>query len=382
MNIEKYLERWEQAGIIQKEQSAKILKYEQEQPSASWVIFGLSGLGVAVVMTGLISLIAANWIYLSTVAKLVSYFILLGTLGYFTYKRSPVPGVVRESLLTAYGLLVLAGIGLIAQIYHVQADGHQAIFFWLVIILPVVLATSSRLLNNIWFVGFALATTLWVMDSNWNPSTSGPELTRAFIAAAAPYVFLAIGYSLPKIISEQFCNAARFWSYVTILIPFAIFGNLAWAHTKEGLIDMGIGSLPLIPLFAAALAIVCVLLRKIQQGAFLTYAICGTITATAILFLTPLIVELTEDHEIIGCALFILAWCGSATIAAAIQRRRLFDFAALVIAVRFIVVYFEVFGSLAATGLGLILSGGVILGTAFLWHKYRGQVAKTIQEAA
>jgi uncharacterized membrane protein len=84
-------------------------------------------------------------------------------------------------------------------------------------------------------------------------------------------------------------------------------------------------------------------------------------------------------NQIVGCALFIGAWSGAAAIAASMHRRRLFDFAAAVIAVRFIIVYFEVFGSLAATGLGLVTSGVVILGIAYLWYRFRRRVARALE---
>jgi hypothetical protein len=126
-------------------------------------------------------------------------------------------------------------------------------------------------------------------------------------------------------------------------------------------------------------ALLGVKFRRIQPGEHLTYAIWATLILSGILIIIPSFVDV-GDQPILGCALFIAVWSGAAAIAAANERRRLFDAAALIIGIRFIVVYFQVFGSLAATGLGLILSGSVILGVAYLWYRYRGQVAAAIQE--
>jgi uncharacterized membrane protein len=380
MNIEKHLSRWTDAGIISSDQSKAIIQFEAQQPSAGWIIFGLSGLGIFVVLTGVVSLVAANWYDLSAVMKLCAYFTVFVLLAYFAFKREKIEGVVREALLSAFGLYALAGIGLIGQIYHLRSDGYQGLFFWLAIILPVSLCTKSKLLNNIWFIGFAIAVSMWVSVKTLTFSKEQVDLTPVYMAISLPYLFLVIGYSLPKVLSENYCSAARFWSYVTILIPFAIFGNFAWATNGLRLYDEHIGVLPLIPITAALAALAAVGLRRIQCGTFLTYAICGTIIASVLLFLIPFSF-VTGAHDILGCALFITTWSGAAAIAVAIQRKALFDFAALVIGLRFIIVYFEVFGSLAATGLGLIVSGAVILGTAYAWHRYRGQVVKTIQES-
>ena len=91
--------------------------------------------------------------------------------------------------------------------------------------------------------------------------------------------------------------------------------------------------------------------------------------------------ELPPQSDVVGCFLFLLPWASAAAVAAAMERKRLFDLAALVIGIRFIVVYFQVFGSLAVTGVGLIISGSVILGIAYLWYRYRGNVARAIREA-
>ena len=52
--------------------------------------------------------------------------------------------------------------------------------------------------------------------------------------------------------------------------------------------------------------------------------------------------------------------------------------ASLVIALRVVIVYFEVFGSLAMRGLGLIFSGIVILTISFMWHRFRVRVRQQL----
>ena len=60
--------------------------------------------------------------------------------------------------------------------------------------------------------------------------------------------------------------------------------------------------------------------------------------------------------------------------------KRLFDIASFVIAVRFIVVYFEFLGSHSLTGVGLIISGAVIVGIGILWNRGRRSVSHTLGE--
>jgi hypothetical protein len=75
-----------------------------------------------------------------------------------------------------------------------------------------------------------------------------------------------------------------------------------------------------------------------------------------------------------GAALFLLTWGLAAALAARLRRRRLFKALTIAIALRFIFAYFEAFGSLALTGLGLVVSGGLILAVALAWDRARRKV--------
>lgn len=380
MKTEKNVERWISAGLLTPEQGDAIVAYERDHVSASWVLYGLTGLGCTVVLIGVISIIAANWDLISPAVKLSGYFISLSTLAFFTAKRLQIPGVVREALLTSFAGYVLAGIGLVGQIYNLKSDGYSAIFFWLALILPVVLLTSSRLLNNLWFVGLISGVTIWVAATI---SEETAQL-RAAIVLSLPYLFIALGYVL-GVRAPFFAAASRVWGFAVLLFPFAIAGNVAWSVGNEEFLvreNIGLGKYVYYPLLSAVFAGTMACARSFTRSKLLTYAILIVLGGVSILTLPPLSTPIMGRHPILGCALFILAWAGAAAIAAAMERRRLFDIAALVIGVRFIVVYFQVFGSLAATGIGLIVSGAVILSVAYGWFRYRGAVVKALQEAA
>ena len=380
MKTERMLKRWREAGLLTAQQSQAIQDYEREHVSASWILYGLTGLGISVLLIGVISIFAANWHAIPASAKLVLYFLSLAALGFATWWRLAVTGALKESLITAFGLYVLAGIGLIGQTYHLESDGYSALFLWLALILPISLCTESRLLNNIWFVGLIVAVSLWVGHVA-NENNFGPYL---FFVLALPHLVIACGYLLHSQ-SPYFAEAARVWGFAVLLIPFAIYGNVVWGSVESLSLDLSADSLSgwwrHAPIAAAACAGVCAIKRPFRQGWLLTAAILSILFFSLLLTVAPITIKLTGSHPLLGCSLFILAWAGAAALAAGMERRRLFDLAAFVIGVRFVVVYFEVFGSLAATGLGLILSGGVILGISYLWFTYRGRVQKALMGA-
>ena len=375
MNYEKITRRWVEAKIIDDTAAARIIQFEHERPSASWVMYGVTGIGVTVVSTGIISIIAANWDQISDLQKLSAYFIFLAICGSALINRAKTPGIVREALLTFFAGMILAGEGLIGQIYHLQSDGYSAIFLWLALILPLTFMSQSQLINHIWFAGMTFAMCVWNLE---NTSFLHPNFSRMNVTLAVPYIFLGLGYGAGHLLPYRFSAAMRIWSYGWLLAGWATFGNFIWADdsTYRNSKDFG-GSI--LPVLAAITAITGVIFRKIQPGRNLTIAIIFTLSAISALTI-PSIMSSPPQGTLIGCFLFILSWGGAAAVAAMNEEKRLFDFAAMVIGIRFIVVYFEVFGSLAATGFGLILSGTVILSVTYLWHRYRGKVARRVKE--
>jgi hypothetical protein len=95
--------------------------------------------------------------------------------------------------------------------------------------------------------------------------------------------------------------------------------------------------------------------------------------------IAPSVLKSTWLSDVCGAAGFIAVWAAAAAAAAAASMKKLFDIASFVIAIRFIVIYFEVFGSLSMTGIGLIISGAVIIGIAILWNRGRRTVTSRLR---
>jgi hypothetical protein len=72
-----------------------------------------------------------------------------------------------------------------------------------------------------------------------------------------------------------------------------------------------------------------------------------------------------DDITVLAAALFMALWIGIAAAALAAHWRGVFQLAVGVIAVRLIILSFELAGDLLASGFGLILSGLLILGVAW-----------------
>jgi uncharacterized membrane protein len=371
------LASWVEHGIISAEQAEKITAHEGHDPERPWALYGIAGIGVTALVTGIVSLIAANWYDISAPVKLGCYFALLGCVGYAFYRYETRPGLVRETLLTLFVPLVLAGIGLIAQVYNLHGDGWQALLLWLSITLPVVCLAQSWATVHLWTVALLVTSFVWAEASH---AGQLPDFGRVCIVASLPLMFVAAGCAAEHHarFNAFLRKALLTWGALSVVLVGTLVANLLWVESNS--VPQEHLAYVLVPWFALGAASLAAWLRPdVERDARLL--LIGVLLSTGTFMTLPLLFAFNSSSlasQLLGATGFFATWILVAAAAAHLRRKRWFDLASLVIAVRVVVVYFEVFGSLAMTGLGLIFSGTVVLGIAFAWHKFRGRVRQQL----
>jgi uncharacterized membrane protein len=369
---------WTERGFISSEQAQKILTFENANPGRSWVASGVAAIGVVAITTGIISTIAANWQSIPDATKLALYFILQVALGIGVWRFSRKPGLARETLLSLFALTVLGGIGLVGQIFHLESDGWQALRFWLILILPITLLAQSKFLPNVWFAGLCVTLGVWYFSGQSVFSNTLEPITRFMLPLTFIYGTIAIGGISDKFECAHFIRAARLWGWFVLLGGVVTVTDGLWASKSIAEIPALPLSAVLAPFFASLVAAGAYFLRsrnfEERNGALVLMILAPL---SFLLFILPLTMQ-WRGYELLGITFFLLEFSLAAAAAALLNRRRLFDLATFVIAARLIVAYFEVFGSLAATGIGLIISGAVILGAVWGWYRLRSYCAHLI----
>lgn len=384
--LEERVKVWKDHDFITSEQAQKIVTFENSNPGRSWIAYGVAAIGLVAIATGFISIIAANWESISDPTKLALYFIIQTILGLGFWKFSGKSGLTREILLSLFALFVLGGIGLVGQIFHLESDGWQGLRFWLILILPITFLAQSRFLPNIWFAGLYTTLAIWYGSAERNfisdySAREAAEISRMMLPLTFTYGIIAIGALTKKLEFTSFINAARLWGWLVLLGGVATVTNILWTHRNinDPVFPFSIG---LVPFIFSLVAAGCYFLRsKIpdeRKGALVLMILSPL---SCLLLILPLTMQ-RIGHDILGIAFFLLEFGLAAAAAALLNRKRLFDLATFVIAIRFIVAYFEVFGSLAATGVGLIISGLVILGAVWGWYKLRSHFALLLARKA
>ena len=418
-NTKKKLSTWREAGLISQEIEERILAYEASSEGTNWVGFGLAGVGIVALLTGLISVIAANWDWLPDSVKLGGYFAVQSVLGLLFLQTSQRPGMWREVTLAVFALFFWGGISLFGQVYNLSGSWSDASQLWLILSFPALLS-GTRFLPLVWCLTSIGTVWLWgeqreflngavwlaltfplarsgavpllagtwcvvLLNLAWSWQSLGVPGT--FFIDPTPFFMIAAFFRVKgrQYVSERFHTALLVWGFGAILavaVPFADFELSCRPHIPMALYQVS----PLrLTLFwsAAILAAVCALQQRsaprIQRLNAAALIFCSAIFIALSL---PIAhdVQIPEDLiGVLGAGGFLLVWLLAAAAAGMARHRALYNVATFVIAVRFIIVYFQAFGGLTTTGIGLIVSGVAIISIGLAWNRIRRTLFSALQ---
>ena len=388
--IEKKLQQWLNAQLINPEQYQAIERFEAEHspPRKLWVSIML--LGVAVMGLGVISLIAANWAFIPLLVKLLLAFITLSLVGMSVWALDQHNHPLGfETALTGFLIGCLAMIGLIAQLFHLGGQWYHALLGWGIMTLPLVLF-AKRLLARFLWVSISLAGLIGTILAIPSPDIPFDVILQVlpllgFLVTIIVYYASVFIQALVKLSSStlfwmQFSGLVAlgyidglrtlgertdlpsYW-YLTVLILSAIVGAGIVLNRQYSLLNR--------VLLISALLLLIVYYHPtllFNGNTYYDYFWSSTTTTSwwqaddiRAPLLTLIILSLYAMH--VGNQGLITS----------------FNILTLLIGIRFIILYFQALGGLAATGLGLIISGALLIAIAGAWQKYRTRLQQWTQ---
>lgn len=387
-NLEKKLLNWLDQGLIDQEQLAAINQYELNKAKSTntpWWLYSLLILGASIISLGVISLIAANWANIPDLIKLgAAFFLLLLLAATILWQQQSTTSYAYDALITAFIILCLAVIGLISQIFHQGGHWYHALLLWSAITLPVVLFARQLFAYFFWSTLFFHAA-IWGaigLSSGTFDGTDYVQLPALFLLAP---LLAATGYAFTRLSQhlKPFQSSFFFWFQISGLVALIFIDiirsggeirsfDLSWylpAYIVAAILMSLIASNPGYRLVNKALLISIILLLLLYFHPFILfdgetrYSYTATQSASATTFWTA--------DDVRAPFLTILILFLYATHAGNSGQHRTFNVMTFLIGLRFVILYFQAMGGLAATGVGLILSGLMIIGIAWFWHKSR-----------
>lgn len=356
---ERKLRAWQQAGLIDAEtaQAIRVWEAENGRPLVLWAVIGIAVLSIAL---GLISVVAANWEDIPVLVRLGVHFAMLAgaALALWRLGQDRVRPWREEALLFVFGALGLTFFGHLGQAYQTTSPLWQPLGAWLVLFGPLFLLRGKGAPTALALIG-VLVFAVWDY-AVW--SRSGPmEVLRFAVPTALPLAFAPIGAVLRY-------REGRTWFWQRLEeLGFAYgLGGASLLAIIAGFERFSRGGdsaqmLQVILIWALAGLAAAALTWRARPDPSGQAAAAVLAGAAGILLLTwPL-----SGNQVMAALLFMALWALVGWMALKGQWRGVFQLAVAVLALRLIVLSFELEDDLLTSGFGLIAAGLLILGIAW-----------------
>lgn len=364
------IEAWHKAGLIDAATRDALLAHEDAhaRPVALWAVFGIGALAIGL---GLISVVAANWEAIPAQLRLGVHFALIaGALAGLVLgaeRLARVSPAMPEALLFIAGALGLSFFGHLGQVYQTSSPLWQPLGLWLVMFAPILLMMGQSWLVAASVMG-ACIWGAWDYADNALRFVSGADMSLghalwlALVTAApvlmAPLAAWLRGRSVRRAFWRRLEQAALAYGVAGASFVCAAAG-------MGGLRGEALAAEPAMLLRGAI---------GIAAGAALAWArpgisgrMAGAIIAGAgaAMMLALALASLPSGRDVAGALLFMALWAGIGAAALAAGWRGVFQLAVSVIALRLIILSFELASDLLLSGFGLIISGLLIVGVGW-----------------
>jgi uncharacterized membrane protein len=376
------LKAWEQAGLIDAETAERIRAWEADhaRPLLLWAVIGIAALAIGL---GIISVVAANWDDIPGIVRLAIHFALMaGIAGFLLWKARELAGQqpwMHEAALFVFGLLGLTFLGHVGQVYQTSSPLWQPIALWLVLFAPLLLLEGLS-----WLIAAAIMVMLVIATSNYAIQVAErmpglgdiEQMVRIATAVSAPVLVAGLGAW-----GRRASTREAFWrrleqlglvygvALASLVIVVSAFDR--WpADEDAGLI---FGALAIGAVTGLAASALVWWARPGISGRAQAHVLQGGA-------LTVLFAYAMSDSQTLAGILFMVFWAGIAASALYAGWRGVFQVAVGVVALRLIVLSFELASDLLTSGAGLIASGLLILGVAWVALRVSRQFAPQAEE--
>jgi uncharacterized protein (DUF983 family) len=374
MRLKSQLQRWRSADVIDDATAGRIEAYEASRHGFRFST-AMFGLGALAMVLGAVAIVASNWNAIPASAKLLAHAVLnaglaVGVLKAINANRP----TAREILLFLLAGATLTFIALIGQIYQTGAPLWQALALWLLITSPFLFYLArSKITVACWILSFwaTLGTAAETIEHRLGPL----NLDVAFYALV-PFVMIGVGLWVALRARWPVWPALiAMGGYVLITLAVSA-AQIAWIDGNGLGLEKHSAQLNVafLATLAAAIALVALRRARILEPALLEASLFPLISVPV--GFAPLLIRHGE-WPVIGAGVFMAYWALVGWTGLQAGYRSLLNLAIIVIALRLVIVYVELFGGLLATGVGLIVSGGLLIGVVWATGKLIRRLGRT-----
>ena len=357
-------------GVVDQETKQKLQNFADnyEQKSILSFLNAIGFFGGAAIILGLILLVSHNWNQIPNLLKISTYLATLTAFHIAAYSLREKNQKISRILYFISAGYVLAGIGLIAQIYHLHSNIGTAYLIWFIMILPMALLLRDGWIGTLAMLSFYL----WVnINANLNFYDFGDDDKSQLIYITA---LLSSMVLLPKTFTrlKDSLHHIKLIGYISLAIMTLTMG---FSHEILSKHQEPISLHPItitILLFNAA----CLLYNLLQ--AFKTspkFSDIIQLPETLIIALTLAAFLIFPNHKLTTSIFYWAIWFwGSALMIyrGELERSRgLINTGTWCVMIGLIARFIDLVGTMLFTGSMFILFGLTLIAVAFGAEKYR-----------
>ncbi|MCL9982316.1 MAG: DUF2157 domain-containing protein [Erythrobacter sp.] len=375
---------WHEAGLIDAATRDRLLAYETQhaRPLALWAVFGIGALAIGL---GLVSVIAANWEEIPGLLRLgVHLALIAGALAALFLREDRLaetsPWAV-EALVFVTAALGLTFFGHLGQVYQTSSPLWQPLAVWLALFAQQLLLSGRSWPSALALLGGAVWCA-WDYASAHTGFRTSPAPATGWLLWLGVVTALPVAFAPLAAAMRARSQRPDFWRRLEQLaLAYAVAAaSFACAlASADGFGHSGPGEHWARMLASGAVALLAGLgvmaARPGTSGRMAGAIIAGAGAAVPLAYLV-------NDAVVVAAALFMALWIGIAAAALAAHWRGVFQMSVGVIALRLIILSFELASDLLLSGFGLILSGLMILGVAWLAVRVSKRFAPAEERAA
>ena len=369
---ERQLKAWQGAGLIDAHTAEQIRAWElaRSRPVGLWAIVGLGALTIGL---GIISVVAANWDAIPGETRLAIHFALMtgfaGLLWWYLPRAAAKNNYFSDGLLFVAAVLGLAFFGHVGQVYQTSSPLWQPLLACLVIFSPLLLLFGRGWpIAGLWLA--AVVGTAWPHADEYGQAwTWGQHAPQP----AFPTLYWGLIVWPPMVVAafaafmRNRSDRPAFWRLLEQLAIILILAGISIAIIAGGWgsrTHAVLGSIAIQSLALTGAAAIIFRITPTRSGT----ATAAILAAGALLHCAQaLLVDLhgAIRSPWIGALFFVMLWGAVAAAAIFARWRRLFQGAIALVALRIIILSFELNDSLLESGAGLIFSGAFAIAVAW-----------------
>jgi uncharacterized membrane protein len=368
VRLERQVQRWLEANIIDAATAERLIAHER-RARRPVLLLAIGGLGAFIIGMGLISVVAANWGDIPRFVKLLAMLGLFGVNAYgLVWARGYPYRWVTDALALGYFALTLASIALVGQTYQLSGEPYQALLLWLLVGSPALWLAEGAFAALVFLGGLAITGALLFdpLVDLLGHTLHARILVRASLGSAAVFGPLLVA-SLPILQRQRPTFAAMYeWLGWSLFVLAASGGVHVWYLSMDtsDVREAWVGARVVMVFVALSLWRV----QGLGSGAQAAWLL----PARALIGLSSVVTGLgvLVPHApiaMVGALGFVMVWALVAWCGYQAHTMQIVNLATAVIAARVFIAYIEVFGSMLATGAGLIVSGVLLLALTWVW---------------